>query len=207
MRIFLLVFLMAVGTGASAQWRIFKKHERFPQIPQVVDNSFTRFTRYSIDKVSKLPSAKVSRSDYSLELEENYVMKTAQHNMRFRVYDEASYNFSNLAQLYLQQNRYSEAKWFFLQSNNISRQQNNDKLTIANLVWLAGIKSEIGDFKLAQQDLTEARQMASSHGWHEDIAMVDQKLKYIQSHRVTTKVELRYAGSIPVGETNTVVVD
>lgn len=203
MRIILLGFLMAIGMSASAQWLSFKKHERFPQLPQAIAPALTNVAR-PVNKNKPRFISVIQRSDYDLEKEEAIVMKTAQHNMRFRVYDEASYNFSDLAQLYLLQNRYSEAKWFFLQSNNLSRQQNNDKLTIANLISLAGIKAAIGDNKLAEQDLAEARQMATSHNWAFETAQVSEKLKYIQSHRVTTRVELRYASSLPVAQTNAV---
>ncbi|OKS88896.1 hypothetical protein RG47T_4374 [Mucilaginibacter polytrichastri] len=138
----------------------------------------------------------VAPSEYAMDLTEHFVMRTAQHNMRFRIYNVASYNFSDLALLYVQQNRYSEAKWYFLQSNFLSRQQNNDKLTINNLMNLAGVKSDIGDFVLAQQDLLEARDMASAHGWLIDLILVEKKLKTIQNSRITsTRAELRYASN------------
>ncbi|QQL49341.1 hypothetical protein [Mucilaginibacter ginkgonis] len=171
------------------------KNERYPQLSPVTDNTIKGFSK-KVNKVVKLKRTYLAQSEYSLELAENTVMKTAQHNMRFRVYDLASYNFSELAQLYIQQGRYSEAKWFFLQSNMLSRQQNNDKLTISNLLNLAEVKSKIGDFVLAQDDLFEARDMASAHGWLTDVISVEKKLKAIQLSRVlNTKTELRYASN------------
>ncbi len=128
-------------------------------------------------KAAKLSNGKVSRqvmssNDYSLGLNEYTVMKTAQHQMRFRQYEDASYSFAELARIYIQLNRLSEAKWFFLQSSNLSRQQNNDRLTISNLMELANIKATIGDLALAQQDLDEARTMATGHNWTDDVLAV-----------------------------------
>lgn len=202
MRLTLLVLLCAISMSASAQWLSFKKHERFPLLTQVKDHSIARFAKADYGK--KIKFKRVPTSVYDMDLTENYVMKTAQHNMRFRIYSLASYNFSDLAQLYVQQKRFSEAKWYFLQSNFLSRQQNNDKLTINNLMQLAGVKSNIGDFTLAQQDLIEARDMAASHGWLIDLILVEKKLKSIQNSRIqTSKPELRYASNAMVAQ-NTV---
>src|SRR6187402_1762186 len=191
MRLTLLVLLCAISMSASAQW--FTKHPRFPQLPQIQDHSVSRFAKADLRKDQKIRNKGIAPSQYNLEVSEDFVMKTAQHNMRFRIYNVASYNFSDLAQLYVQQNRFSEAKWYFLQSNFLSRQQNNDKLTINNLINLAGVKADIGDFILAQQDLFEARDMAAAHGWLIDLISVEKKLKSIQNSRITsTRAELRY---------------
>ena len=68
--------------------------------------------------------------EYTLVATSKMVMEQAKHNMRFRVYNDASYNFSDLAALYVKLHRWSEAKWYYLQSNNISREQNDDKHTM-----------------------------------------------------------------------------
>ena len=121
-------------------------------------------------------------------------MRNAQHNMRFRVYNDASYNFSALAKLYIQQNRYSEAKWYLLQSNLISRQRNDDKHTIANLIDLALIKSDLGDYPQAQQDLGEARDLARIRGYNDDLATIEKKMAYIKQNRNNApKADVRYA--------------
>ena len=199
MKLILLGLFCAISISASAQW--FTKHERFPQLPQVQDNSISRFTKVELRRNQKIGTKTVPPSEYNMDLAEHFVMKTAQHNMRFRIYDMASYNFSDLARLYVQQNRFSEAKWYFLQSNFLSRQQNNDKLTINNLMNLAGVKADIGDFILAQQDLFEARDMAAAHGWLIDLIFVEKKLKSIQNSRITsTRAELRYASNAMVSQ-------
>lgn len=195
MRRTLLLLLCTISLSASAQFGLFKKHERLPLLEQALFSSTV-----NLDLAPpRIPQAHLyayvlNRSDYSLEVQEQYVMKTAQRNMRYRVYKTASYNFSELAQLYALQNRFSEAKWYFLQSSFLSRQLNNDRLTISNLSNLAMVKSEIGDFVLAQQDLIEARNIASAHGWLIDIIEVEKKLGYIQHNRFASlRVDTRYA--------------
>ncbi|MDT3403243.1 hypothetical protein [Mucilaginibacter terrae] len=172
MRRLLLVLFCTVSFTASAQWWAvgpLKKYQRFPAIVQVKQAPFKINTQLNAAKVTRV---NIAQSFYCLTINERTVMKTAQHQMRFREYADASYSFAELAKIYIQQNKLSEAKWFFLQSNNLSRQQNNDRLTIANLRELANIKSTIGDFALAQQDLTEAHDMASAHNWQDDVLLV-----------------------------------
>lgn len=195
MRKFLLFLFCMISFSASAQFGLFKKHERLPLLEPAGYSSFTSF----VLAPPRIPQAHLhtyalNRSDYSLEAEEDFIMKTAQHNMRYRIYKLASYNFNELARLYVLQNRFSEAKWYFLQSSFLSRQLNNDRLTISNLTNLAMVKSEIGDFVLAQQDLMEARSIASAHGWLFDIIEVEKKLGYVQHNRFASlRVDTRYA--------------
>lgn len=195
MRKILLFLFCIISLSASAQFWPFKKHERLPLLEQTRLPSFINFN-LAPPRIpqQRLYAHTLNRSDYSLEVEEHFVMKTAQHNMRYRVYKMASYNFNELARLYVLQNRFSEAKWYFLQSNFLSRQLKNDRLTISNLSNLAMVKSQIGDFVLAQQDLIEARNIAAAHGWLIDIIEVEKKLGYIQHNRFASlREDTRYA--------------
>lgn len=195
MRFTLLIICCVFGLSAQAQWYHIdlKKHVRFPRIAEIADHSVARLPHAAVS-YQKIKLIRLDRSDYNLEAAERQVTKIAQHNMRFRVYSEASYNFNELAGLYLQQNRFTEAKWFLLQSNNISRGDNNDKLTIANLVGLATIKAELGDFTQAQQDLTEAHEIAMSRGFRDDMLQIEKKMSDLKQKRQSLpKPELRYA--------------
>jgi hypothetical protein len=196
MRITLLIICCLFSFSVSAQWYKldFKKHERYADIERTNINSITHIKIKPVLKPGKVQNIKLNRSQYSIEAAENIVMRDAQHNMRFRVYNDASYNFSALAKLYIQQNRYSEAKWYLLQSNIISRQQNDDKHTIDNLIALAMIKSDLGDFNQAQEDLTEARSMASMRGFTTDVATIEKKMDYIKLNKNNApKTDVRYA--------------
>lgn len=195
-KILLFLFCSIISFTASAQWWRLKKREPHPApIEQ------TELPKIKIDALDAAPKRVIMRpifmlSDVALENMQSSAMRAAQHNMRYRVYGDASYNFSDLAQLYVKQGRYSEAKWYFLQSINLSRQQNNHKLTFSNLINLAAVKSAIGDFALAQQDLIEARNLATTKGWLIDLIEVEKKLSYIQHSRFATLRSPRYADEL-----------
>ncbi len=184
MKVFLLAFLCSISFSASAQWWSFKKHKRYPAIAQVNHAPFTLpAAKAGYARISRV---NIGQTEYGLVLNEHFVMKTAQHQMRFREYADASYSFNELAKIYVRLNKFSEAKWFFLQSNNLSRQQNNDRLTIANLIELAAVKSTIGDFALAQQDLDEARDMAAAHNWQDDVVSVKKRVDILQRSKLAS---------------------
>ena len=194
MKITFLFILCSLSFTASAQWwNVFKKHERLPLLAGAKTTAVITADKSAAPQ--QVVACSLSRSDFSLEAEENYVMKTAQHNMRFRIYDLASYNFSKLAQLYNLQGRFSEAKWYFLQSNILSRQQNNDRLTLFNLCMLADVKSEIGDFALAQQDLLEAHNIAVARNWRAEMLDVDKRMQSLKQRRVAAlrPLDTKYA--------------
>ncbi|SDF41611.1 hypothetical protein SAMN05216464_117118 [Mucilaginibacter pineti] len=65
-------------------------------------------------------------------------------------------SFNNLSKIYRAQKKYSQAKWFILQSNTISRQRNDVPNIIASLIELSAIKADIKDYNLAMRDLNEA---------------------------------------------------
>jgi hypothetical protein len=201
MRYFLLIILCSVGFNASAQWyyKPFSKHTRYPQMAYARNNSIKRLPVPAIAKV-KIKPITIEHTPYVLAMIEESVMKTAQHNMRFHVYNAASYNFSDLAQMYMKQNRLAEAKWFLLQSISISRQQNDDRHTIANLLDLATVKADYGDYTQAKQDLAEARQLAVSRGLTYDLATVDKKTRYLQDNKFNTpRTETHFAETADAG--------
>ncbi|RCH56012.1 hypothetical protein DJ568_04490 [Mucilaginibacter hurinus] len=72
-------------------------------------------------------------------------------------------SFDNLGKVYHAQQRYSQAKWFVLQSNNLSRLKNDVPNIIASLLKLAAIKTDIQEYKLAKQDLDEAKVLSENH--------------------------------------------
>jgi len=172
-------------TSASAQWYRIGAKKKFIR-PELEDITGYRVEKFPLVQVAhpRIMPVHFKRCDFSIEAEEAFVMKTAQHNMRFRVYNDASYNFTDLAHLYAQQSRYSEAVWYLLQSNNISRQENDDKHTIANLVDLATIKAKMGEIDLAQQDLTEARDLAAAKGLNDNLETIDLAMQYITQNKL-----------------------
>jgi hypothetical protein len=201
MRFALILLLCCTSLSVSAQWwRIkidLKRHERYALLPRPADHSVDAIIINTSINAPELPHIDLNLSNYSLELAEASVMKSAQHNMRYRVYGTASYNFSDLAQLYVQQNRLSEAKWYYLQSNNIARKENDDKHVISNLMGLAMIKARLGDFTSSAKDLSEAKNIARLHGLKTEEAAVEKEIKYIRDNKTAlAKTESHYAETV-----------
>ncbi|RCH54521.1 hypothetical protein DJ568_11910 [Mucilaginibacter hurinus] len=182
--------------SASAQWwRVGPlKHKRYPALVHVKNYSYNKKKLLNAKVSSPALTAMVLIAPYNFNKTEAYVMKTAQRNMRYREYHTASYNFSDLAQIYIQQNRLSEAKWYLLQSTLISRRQNDFRHTYANLVCLAAVKMDMGDVSLARQDLLEARDIANAKGWIKESRDIEGKILAIKDlNSVITKYEFKYA--------------
>lgn len=200
MRLSLVILFCAISFSASAQfWQKIgfkKKHDILPELQLSKNNSISH-----IQNTLKLNSLQVQplmleQCEFSLEVAEVTIMEMAKHNMRFRVYNEASYNFSDLAQVYIKLHRLSEAKWYLLQSNNISRQENDDKHTISNLINLAAVKVDIGDIPSAKADLLEARDMARAKAMQPETAEIEKKILLLAQVATTTvKPDVKYAES------------
>lgn len=195
MKYLIIVLLCACNLSASAQWwrGDFKKHKRYPLIVQSKIHSVQRLPKFTMAKTT-VQVKQVQRSAYNLELCEKEVIKAAQHHMRYREYAMASYSFSELAQLYVQENRLSEAKWYYLQSIRLSKIQADDGHTIVSLIALAMVKADLGDLPQAQQDLAEARRIAFTTGRNAEVQFIDKKIAYVKSNKVwLSKADLRYA--------------
>jgi len=200
MKFTLLIIFCAISVTTSAQfWQKKVKpviYPRYELLPAATGN----FSVAVSDAGLAMPAVYVvtlKRSVFDIELAEDQVLKEAKHNMRFRIYTAASYNFTALAELYLLQNRFSEAKWYLLQSNEISRQQKDDKHTISNLLDLAAIKLAIGEMGLAKIDLQEAHDIAALKGFTEDAATIETRMREIQFDKPSaTKAELRYSEAV-----------
>lgn len=95
---------------------------------------------------------------------ENLVLKkalplfTRQGNREGRVN-----SFQALAAIYHQQNRYSEAKWFYIQANTLARKINDKNNIISSLINLGRIKYALGQYPLALKDYKEAELLASKN--------------------------------------------
>ena len=205
---FLIVLFTALGLSASAQWYninlSFKKRVRLPQIALVKNSPLKRLPKFKLVAKNKIPKFTIpQQSDFDLEAQEAITMKTAQHHMRFREYDIASYNFTDLAELYIKQNRFSEAKWYLLQSNAITRPQADDMHTITNLMDLAMVKANIGELLQSQQDLDEAHGLAMAKGWMAKATDIEKEQQYIKINKTASspKMELRYASDAGVIDT------
>src|ERR1700761_5802856 len=200
MRLSLVILFCAISFSASAQfWQKIgfkKKHDILPELQLSKNNSISHISNTLKLNGLQVQPLVLEQCEFSLEVASVTVMEMAKHNMRFRVYDEASYNFSDLAQIYIKLHRLSEAKWYLLQSNNISRQENDDKHTISNLINLAAVKVDIGDIPSARADLLEARDMARAKAMQAETAEIEKKILLLtQNNTTTVKPDVKYTES------------
>ena len=91
-------------------------------------------------------------------------------------------SFNNLARVYRSQRKFSQAKWFILQSNTLSREKNDHANIIASLTELAAIKMDIKDYSLAMRDLDEALQLSALNRYPLAEASVQQSYALLYSH-------------------------
>ncbi|OCX53273.1 hypothetical protein BEL04_02915 [Mucilaginibacter sp. PPCGB 2223] len=70
--------------------------------------------------------------------------------------------FDHLGLVYHLQKKFTQAKWFILQSNEISREKHDTLNIISSLLALASVKQDIKDFTLAKRDLDEALSLAKT---------------------------------------------
>lgn len=68
--------------------------------------------------------------------------------------------FMALAKCYADQKKYTQAKWYFIQSNLAARKARYPKGEVLSLIHLADVKKTIGDHRLALEDLKQAQKIA-----------------------------------------------
>jgi hypothetical protein len=199
MKFILLAFFCTLTFTASAQfWKHKPKTEDHTQFPVLAtEHTHQPILFNTALHTTAIHEVQLQHINYNLQLAEDMILKEAKHNMRFRIYNLASYNFSDLAALYVRQNRFSEAKWYLLQSNQIARQEDDTKHTLDNLLALATIKTQIGELALAKTDLQEAHDMATAKGMQQELTEIDKRINYLQTNKtVSPKLIVRYADAV-----------
>jgi len=188
MRFKLIILFVIIGLSAQAQLsNLFKK--KLPPFHPRAQIKTAALCHVGVKSPVLAMNAAVKpfvydESQFSLQIQEKALIKEAKHNMSWRIYNVASYNFSDLAKVYVKMHRFSEAKWYFLQSNNISRQENDDKHTVTNLVSLAGVKESLGDLVSAKADLTEAIDLAKARGMKEKADEIEKNLPLLGQSKI-----------------------
>lgn len=85
-----------------------------------------------------------------------YVLKAIHYNSKLNDTLAIRDNFNCLSAAYFIQHKFTQAKWFALQSNYISRNRKDAPAMINSLMQLASIKIAIKDYKMAEKDFNEA---------------------------------------------------
>jgi tetratricopeptide (TPR) repeat protein len=93
----------------------------------------------------------------------NYTMLALRQYSHFNDTVGLRISFDHLVKVYMAQKKYSQAKWFILQSNSLSRAKNDPVNIIGSLITLSSIKSELSEYTLAMGDLNEALQIAKTN--------------------------------------------
>jgi len=108
----------------------------------------------------KLAQPGASLADLSKAID--HIMAGLHIYSKFRDSAGLRQTFDNLGLVYHLQKKYTQAKWFILQSNEISREKHDTLNIIASLLTLASVKQDIKDFNLAKRDLDEALSLAKT---------------------------------------------
>jgi len=133
------------------------KRAAFLKTQTVISDSLNR-------EALKLAQPNASNADLNQAIAN--IMKGLHVYSKFRDTAGLVQTFDNLAFVYHLQKKYTQAKWFNLQSNSLSRDGRDTMGIIHSLINLASIKEDIKDFALAKKDLTEALALAKTQPKH-----------------------------------------
>jgi tetratricopeptide (TPR) repeat protein len=92
-------------------------------------------------------------------------------------------SFQRLAELYLKQERFSEAKWFYLQTQIMATKLNNVKETISSLMGLASVKYILGEDAEAFQDYHKAELIALQNNYLINLIQINAELGKMYSNQ------------------------
>ncbi len=115
------------------------------------------------DSLNKLALSLASSNNTSpahLNQAISYIMQGLHIYSKFKDTIGLRQTFDHLGLVYGLQKKYTQAKWFILQSNTLSRQQRDTPQIINSLINLASVKKAIKDYKLADKDIREAAMLA-----------------------------------------------
>lgn len=194
MRSRLFILLSVISFSASAQFPNFnflkKKHLILPQVRAARQHTVKNlvFAPAVLNSVDVHPYD-FGQTEFDLQAQERMIMKLVKHNMSWRIYRDASYNFSDLAQIYIKLHRLSEAKWYLLQSNKIALEENDDRHTITNLVSLALVKNDIGDAVSARADLVTAYDLANVRGMKEKATEINRQIQLLDQNKLASSIK------------------
>jgi tetratricopeptide (TPR) repeat protein len=110
-------------------------------------------------KYSSLDNDSVTDEKQRVVYENAAIAYTLKALHEYSSYDDTTglrISYTNLSTAYNAERKYTEAKWFILQANTISRVKRDTANIISTLLSLAAIKSEIKDYDLAMGDLNQA---------------------------------------------------
>ncbi len=102
------------------------------------------------------------------------IMDKALPLFAYKIHDKIGLmrSYDQLAEIFHLQKRFSEAKWFYIQSNMVARKLNNSTGIVNSLVSLGHVKMSIGDHQLALTDFREAEKLSISNKYKFKLAEI-----------------------------------
>jgi len=116
----------------------------------------------------------------------NYTMQALHYYSKYNDTTGLRLSFDNLAKVYYAQKKYTQAKWFILQSNTLSRDKNDVPNIITSLLVLASIKTDITDYGLAMRDLNEALQLSVNNHYSRNESAVQESFAMLYTRTGNT---------------------
>lgn len=148
--------------------RIYKYREDFPEAIKynelILEEALINKNNRQLGEVY-LNLANIWTSQRRYKEAEAIIMSKALPLFAYKIHDKISLmkSFDQLADIFKQQKRFSEAKWFYIQSNSVARKLNNSSGIVNSLVSLGHVKMSIGDHQLALTDFKEAERLSLSN--------------------------------------------
>ncbi|MDB5126553.1 hypothetical protein [Mucilaginibacter sp.] len=183
-KLFILIFFLLATTSFAAHAYVDEKNniDSLKQKLQLTTNDTLKgviYTQIAAEylKFDKQPNRNL-KAYYQTEAIHYTLL--ALHNYSY--YEDTTgirSSFDDLARVYISQRKYSEAKWFILQSNKISRQVKDVPNIISSLVKLSAIKMELKEYKMSMRDLNEALRWSVTNHMPALEAVVQQNYAYL----------------------------
>lgn len=177
-KIFLLsVLFLALKLSASAN-----DLDSLKQKLQFINNDSLKAPVYTAiaDEYLQYDTISSRRTKYYYQSEAlNYTMMALHLYSRYGDSVGLRVSFDALAKVYYSQRKYSQAKWFNLQSAGISRIKKDIPNLITSLIKLSTIKMEIKDYRLAMRDLNEALSLSVNNKIPQMEVMVQRNYGYL----------------------------
>lgn len=141
-----------------------KAHAHGIKKDTITRQQFIRSQTVKADTLNQmaLNLAKPGANYKDLNLAIEYIMKGLHVYSRYRDSIGLRQTFDHLALVYHLQKKYVQAKWFYIQSNSLSRDLKDTSNIIHSLLALAAVKSDIKDYSMADRDLHEAIALVKS---------------------------------------------
>ncbi|WP_040626715.1 hypothetical protein [Mucilaginibacter paludis] len=155
-KIFLFIIMLVVMSGKLSAINLIKD--------SLTRQQFIKSQTVKADTLNQIALTLATPGARSADLNEaiNYIMEGLHIYSKFRDSTGLRETFDHLALVYHLQKKYVQAKWFYIQSNSLSRDMRDTLNIIHSLLNLSAVKTDIKDYPMAQRDLRDALSLAGT---------------------------------------------